>query len=70
MVNIKVSGMSCTHCKAAVEGALKEVAGVTDVQVDLDKGVAVVQGTASVEPLLKAIEEAGYSAEVAGEEAR
>lgn len=64
MVNLKVNGMSCSHCKAAVEGALKEVPGVTDVDISLERGFAVVRGSTAVERLLKAIEEAGYTAEV------
>lgn len=65
MVKFKVSGMSCGHCKAAVEGALKDVPGVTDVDISLEQGFAVVRGSNAVERLLKAIEEAGYDAELA-----
>ena len=32
---VKVGGMSCMHCSAAVERALKVVAGVHSVSVDL-----------------------------------
>ncbi len=34
---IKIEGMSCGHCKAAVEKALEEVAGVTSAVVNLEK---------------------------------
>ena len=37
---IKVKGMSCQHCVASVTKALSEIEGITDVQVDLDKGEA------------------------------
>jgi len=57
---IKVEGMSCSHCKAAVEKALKEISGVEEVQVNLDDKEVVVSGNASREQLAKAIEEAGY----------
>jgi copper chaperone len=52
--------MSCSHCKAAVEKALKEISGVEEVQVNLDDKEVVVSGNASREQLAKAIEEAGY----------
>ena len=34
---LKIEGMTCSHCKAAVEKALKAVPGVIDVAVDLEK---------------------------------
>ena len=40
MATIKVKGMSCQHCVASVTKALSEIAGITDVQVDLEKGEA------------------------------
>lgn len=35
---VHVEGMTCQHCKAAVEGALRPLSGVNHVEVDLDKG--------------------------------
>jgi len=40
MTTIKVKGMSCQHCVASVTKALSEIEGVTDVQVNLEKGEA------------------------------
>ena len=40
MSTVKVKGMSCQHCVASVTKTLSEVEGITDVQVDLDKGEA------------------------------
>jgi copper chaperone len=37
-VTLKVTGMSCEHCVAAVTKAAKGVAGVKDVKVDLKSG--------------------------------
>ena len=58
---LKIEGMSCGHCKAAVEKALKDVAGVADAQVDLAKKEAVVTGSASREALVQAVEDADYT---------
>lgn len=62
-ITIKVEGMSCGHCKAAVEKALKETAGVNDAEVDLaSKSVEVTYDSDKVgrESLVKAIAGAGY----------
>ena len=40
MSTVKVKGMSCQHCVASVTKTLSEVEGITNVQVDLDKGEA------------------------------
>ena len=40
MSNVKVKGMSCQHCVASVTKALSEIEGITDVQVNLEKGEA------------------------------
>lgn len=57
---LKIEGMSCMHCKAAVERALKVLPGVTKAEVDLDKKEAVVDGPADRDVLVKAVDEAGY----------
>lgn len=57
---LRVEGMMCTHCKAAVEKACKGVAGVIDAEVDLKAKTATVNGEADVEMLKKAIVDAGF----------
>ncbi|CUH94691.1 hypothetical protein P22_0757 [Propionispora sp. 2/2-37] len=57
---IKIDGMSCGHCKAAVEKALRDVAGVITAEVDLGKKQAVVTGAAALSDLRAAVEDAGY----------
>ena len=57
---IKIEGMSCGHCKAAVEKALKAGAGVETAVVDLEKKQAVVTGNAAMEAMREAVEDAGY----------
>ncbi len=62
-IEIKVTGMSCQHCVGAVTRALESVPGVTAVQVDLETGLARVQGEADLEALMRAVKDAGYGAE-------
>jgi len=42
---LKVSGMTCGHCVAAVTEEVSKVDGVTDVSADLDSGRVVVTGS-------------------------
>lgn len=60
---IKIDGMKCMHCTAAVKGALEAIDGVLNVEVILEDGVAVVDYDASSvnSGILKdAIEEQGF----------
>lgn len=57
---LKVEGMSCGHCKAAVEKALNVLSGVETVSVNLEQKEVVVTGSAPREEVANAIEEAGY----------
>ena len=55
-----VPGISCGHCKAAIEGELAQVVGVTAVVVDVDAKTVTVDGTVSDADVRAAIDEAGY----------
>ena len=59
-VVIKVNGMMCPHCKAAVEKACKAVPGTADAVVDLQAKNVTVTGTADPDALKQAIVDAGY----------
>jgi copper chaperone len=56
-----VTGMTCGHCVSSVTEEVSEVAGVTDVQVDLDSGRMVVTGDADETAVRAAVAEAGYA---------
>ncbi len=62
MIELKVEGMSCSHCAATVEKALSDVRGVRSVAVDLSRGTAKVEGEAPVETLVAAVTAEGYRA--------
>ena len=55
-----VPGMSCQHCKAKVEGALKALKGVEEVSVDLEKKAVGVEGEVSREEIEEALRRVGY----------
>lgn len=56
----RVTGMTCGGCAKHVEKALRGVAGVAAVTVDLAKGTAAVEGTASFEAMAASVSAAGY----------
>ena len=58
-----VTGMTCGHCVASVTEEVKQVAGVTAVDVDLKTGQVTVTSEAPVDDALikGAVEEAGYA---------
>lgn len=66
MASIKINGMSCGHCVASVTKALNEIEGITDVQVDLEKGAATYEQEKEIalETIKDAISKIGF--EVAG----
>ena len=59
----RVDGMNCNHCVVAVSGEVGHVAGVTDVDVDLDTKLVRVTGASLDDAaVVAAIDEAGYDA--------
>ena len=66
MLKLKVEGMNCGHCVKSVTEALSGVAGVKKViEVSLERGEAVIEGTADAAALIAAVEESGFEAKVA-----
>lgn len=62
---IHIEGMSCNHCRMAVEKALCALPGVESAQVDLEKKTAMVRGSGIVDAeLKKAVTEAGYEVKI------
>ena len=57
---LKVNGMMCMHCVSHVKSALEKVSGVTEVNVDLQKGIAEVGGEFDLNAAIAAVKDAGY----------
>lgn len=64
---LNVEGMSCKHCTATVKKALEEIDGVKEADVSLEDKNAKVELDKEVadEALVKAVEDAGYTAKIA-----
>lgn len=56
-----VSGMTCAHCVASVREEVGEVAGVSEVEVELASGRLEVSGDGFTDAAIRAaVEEAGF----------
>ena len=62
MEHYNVTGMSCAACQARVEKAVNAVEGVDGCAVSLLTNSMGVEGTASPETIIQAVENAGYGA--------
>lgn len=67
---ILIEGMSCQHCVNHVTTALKELSGVSGVEVNLTAKNAIIEATQVIsdEEIRASLDEAGY--EVVGIEAQ
>ena len=66
MEQYNVTGMSCAACSARVEKAVSKVPGVTACSVSLLTNSMGVEGTASPQEIIQAVEHAGYGASQKG----
>jgi copper chaperone len=65
-LDFTVTGMTCQHCVASVTEEVSELAGVTEVDVDLAAGRLHVVGDVTPEQVQAAVAEAGsYTAQPA-----
>ena len=66
MEQYHVTGMSCAACSSRVEKAVSKVSGVESCSVSLLTNSMGVEGTASPEAVIAAVEAAGYGASCKG----
>lgn len=65
-LTLEVRGMTCASCVAHVEGALKELEGVTNAVVNLGLGTArvtYISGVVTTSAMKRAVREVGYEAQ-------
>lgn len=68
MRKYNVTGMSCAACSARVEKAVGAIEGVDSVSVSLLTNSMMVEGEADADLVIRAVENAGYGASLAGGE--
>ena len=62
-ITMNVEGMSCGHCKKAVEDSVGELNGVEKVDVSLDEGevtIAFNSNDVTLDDIRETIEDQGY----------
>lgn len=65
-ITLKVSGMSCHHCKNAIESALKKMTGVISAEAFVKEGKVSVSFDSDLvdkKDIIRTIEETGYDVE-------
>ncbi len=63
MYNFQVNDMTCGHCVATVEKAVKSVDGAAKVKIDLPTHEVEIESDEPAARFAEAIGEAGYSPE-------
>lgn len=64
-IKFKISGMSCGHCVASITKGLNDLEGITNVEVSLEKGEAIVQvdeNKITPKQIITELDELGYDA--------
>ncbi len=64
MTTFSIPDMSCGHCKAAVESAIRKLDPSADVQVDLAARRAEVTSAQPLPAMIAALAAVGFPAEV------
>lgn len=67
MQQFNITGMTCAACSARVEKAVSQLENVSQCSVNLLTNSMTVEGTETTENIIKAVEKAGYGANVKGE---
>ncbi len=67
-LELLIEGASCGSCVAKIEGALKQVVGVDNAEMNFAQRSVSVSGRASADVLVKAVEGAGYNAKISQNE--
>jgi copper chaperone CopZ len=58
---VKVSGMTCNHCKANVQNNLSSIQGIENIEVDLESGKVRMTGeTIDLAKVKSKVESIGY----------
>lgn len=59
---LRIEGMSCGHCVATVDEALRQVPGVVEVKVEIGRAWVTTNSTLTRDALIAALAEADYTA--------
>lgn len=57
---IKIEGMNCQHCVRAVEQALSEISGLSDIKVKIGEAEFTAADSVTLDQIKLAVDDAGY----------
>jgi copper chaperone CopZ len=59
---LRVVGMTCSHCEQAVSGEIRKISGVTSAMADAASGIVTIEATGPLDSraVAAAVDEAGY----------
>ncbi len=57
---LKIKGMNCSHCQESVRKGIASMPGVTNVSVDLSKGVASIEGDVELSDVAEIVRRLGF----------
>ncbi len=60
MTTVKIKGMSCQHCVKSTIEALEKLPGISNVEVNLEKGEASYEGEIMIQTVKESIEKIGF----------
>lgn len=60
MTTIKIKGMSCQLCVGSTKKALEAIPGISNVQIDLEKGEATFDSKVDSQTVNEAITKIGF----------
>lgn len=60
MTTVSIKGMSCPHCVASSKKALEQIPGISNVDINLEKGEACFDGDVDQKLVKEAIEKIGF----------
>jgi copper chaperone len=66
MLNFQVNDMTCSHCVATVERAVRSVDSTASVKIDLASLAVAINSTKPAASFADAIKAAGYTPELRG----
>ncbi|MDR0808080.1 MAG: heavy-metal-associated domain-containing protein [Gemmobacter sp.] len=61
-LTLSIPDMSCGHCRASIEAALKPLSGIAAVRFDAEARTATVEGSASADEIVKVLDSIGFPA--------
>ncbi len=60
MPTVRINGMKCQHCVGSTKQALEALEGVSNVNIDLDRGEATFDGEVDMKTVREAVAAIGF----------